>query len=122
MPLNNILLYTDDNIIGQSIHDYLSDIHRDITRASYQDIVQGGVAPTAGNSDLQYDPQGYIRRRYGRITQQTALSFLALYTVGIDGKKRYRQSVPGINRSGKPVNPDGKIFFRRIFGNYQNAG
>ncbi len=47
MPLNNILLYTDDNIIGQSIHDYLSDIHQDITQASYQDIVQGGVAPLA---------------------------------------------------------------------------
>ena len=121
MPLNNILLYTDDNIIGQSIHDYLSDIHQDITQASYQDIVQGGVAPLAETVIFNMIHKD-IRRRYGRITQQTALSFLALYTVGIDGKKRYRQSVPGINRSGKPVNPDGKIFFRRIFGNYQNAG
>ena len=46
MPLNNILLYTDDNIIGQSIHDYLSDIHR-ISPGQLSGHRARGVAPLA---------------------------------------------------------------------------
>lgn len=44
-PLDSILLYTDDNIIGQSVHDYLIDHATDITTLNFQDIVKGVCAP-----------------------------------------------------------------------------
>lgn len=46
--MDSILLYTDDNIIGQSIHDYMIDRARDITTLKFQDIVKGvGASPAA---------------------------------------------------------------------------
>ena len=43
--MDSILLYTDDNIIGQSVHDYLIDHATDITTLNFQDIVKGVWAP-----------------------------------------------------------------------------
>ena len=43
--MDSILLYTDDNIIGQAIHDYMIDRARRITTLSFQDIVKGICAP-----------------------------------------------------------------------------
>ena len=46
--MDSILLYTDDNIIGQSIHDYMIDRARDITTLKLQDIVKGvSTSPAA---------------------------------------------------------------------------
>lgn len=45
--MDSILLYTDDNIIGQSIHDYMIDRARDITTLKFQDIVKGVSASPA---------------------------------------------------------------------------
>lgn len=43
--MDSILLYTDDNIIGQAIHDYMIDRARGITTLNFQDIVKGICAP-----------------------------------------------------------------------------
>ena len=43
--MDSILLYTDDNIIGQAIHDYMIDRARRITTLNFQDIVKGICAP-----------------------------------------------------------------------------
>lgn len=45
--MDSILLYTDNNIIGQSIHDYLIDHARAITTLHIQDIVKGISASPA---------------------------------------------------------------------------
>ncbi|CAH5539884.1 hypothetical protein AI2863V1_4393, partial [Klebsiella pneumoniae] len=46
--LNSILIYTDDNIIGKSIHEYMIDNVKDITTLNLQDIVKGiSALPTA---------------------------------------------------------------------------
>lgn len=46
--MNNISLYTYDNIIGQSIYDYMIDNQKDITIFRYQDIIQGTMFPLHG--------------------------------------------------------------------------
>ncbi|HHG8773618.1 TPA: LuxR C-terminal-related transcriptional regulator [Raoultella planticola] len=46
--MDSILLYTDDNIIGQSIHRYMIDNNKSITTFRYQDITQGAIAPLLG--------------------------------------------------------------------------
>ena len=46
--MDRIFLYTDDNLIGQSIHRYLVDNNKDITTFRYQDITQGAIAPLSG--------------------------------------------------------------------------
>lgn len=43
--MDSILLYTDDNIIGQSIHDYMIDRAGDVTTLNFQDIVKVVSAP-----------------------------------------------------------------------------
>ena len=43
--MDSILLYTDDNIIGQAIHDYMIDRARHITTLNFQDIIKGICAP-----------------------------------------------------------------------------
>ncbi len=46
--MNSILIYTDDNIIGKSIHEYMIDNVKDITTLNLQDIVKGiSALPTA---------------------------------------------------------------------------
>ena len=44
--MENILLYTDDNIIGQSIHDYMVDNEKNITTLNFQDMVKGVITPS----------------------------------------------------------------------------
>ncbi len=44
--MKNTLLYTDDNIIGHSIHDYMIDNKKNITTLNFQDIVKGTSAPS----------------------------------------------------------------------------
>lgn len=39
IPLDNILLYTNGNLIGHSIHRYLIDSREDITRFGYDDVI-----------------------------------------------------------------------------------
>lgn len=46
--MESILLYTDDNIIGRSIQDYLVDNEKYVTPLSLQDIVTGAHLPLAG--------------------------------------------------------------------------
>ncbi|EOF4706864.1 MAG: LuxR C-terminal-related transcriptional regulator [Klebsiella huaxiensis] len=46
--MESILLYTDDNIIGRSIQDYLADNEKYVTPLSLQDIVTGAHLPLAG--------------------------------------------------------------------------
>ncbi|WP_434638957.1 helix-turn-helix transcriptional regulator [Klebsiella sp. I138] len=46
--MDSILLYTDDNFIGQSIHRYLVDNNKNITTLCYQDISQGAMPPMTG--------------------------------------------------------------------------
>lgn len=46
--MDSILLYTDDNIIGQSIHRYMIDNNKSIITFRYQDITQGALAPLLG--------------------------------------------------------------------------
>ncbi len=43
--MESILLYTDDNIIGRSIHDYMIAKAKRITTLNFQDIVKGVNAP-----------------------------------------------------------------------------
>lgn len=47
-PLDRIFLYTDDNLIGQSIHWYMVDNNKNVTTFRYQDITQGAIAPLSG--------------------------------------------------------------------------
>lgn len=44
-PLDRIFLYTDDNLIGQSIHWYMVDNNKNVTTFRYQDITQGQSPP-----------------------------------------------------------------------------
>ncbi|CAM3222115.1 helix-turn-helix domain-containing protein [Escherichia coli] len=44
--MKNTLLYTDDNIIGHSIHDYMIDNKKNNTTLNFQDIVKGTSAPS----------------------------------------------------------------------------
>lgn len=44
--MENILLYTDGNIIGQSIHDYMVDNEKNITTLNFQDMVKGVITPS----------------------------------------------------------------------------
>ncbi|HHF8676275.1 TPA: LuxR family transcriptional regulator, partial [Klebsiella pneumoniae] len=44
--MKNTLLYTDDNIIGKSIHEYMIDNKKNITTLNFQDIVKGTSAPS----------------------------------------------------------------------------
>lgn len=46
--MDRIFLYTDDNLIGQSIHRYLVDKNKNITIFRYQDITRGAIAPLSG--------------------------------------------------------------------------
>ena len=46
--MDRIFLYTDDNLIGQSIHWYMVDNNKDVTTFRYQDITQGAIAPLSG--------------------------------------------------------------------------
>ena len=46
--MDRIFLYTDDNLIGQSIHRYLVDNNKNITIFRYQDITRGAIAPLSG--------------------------------------------------------------------------
>ena len=41
------MLYTDDNLIGQSIQRYMIDNDKNITALSYQNIMQGEALPQA---------------------------------------------------------------------------
>ena len=45
--MESILLYTDDNLIGQSIQRYMIDNDKNITALSYQNIMQGEALPQA---------------------------------------------------------------------------
>lgn len=45
--MNSILLYTDDNLIGQSIHRYMIDNDKNITAISYQNIMRAAAVPQA---------------------------------------------------------------------------
>lgn len=45
--MDSILLYTDDNLIGQSIHRYMIDNDKNITALSYQNIMRGAAVPQA---------------------------------------------------------------------------
>lgn len=45
--MESILLYTDDNLIGQSIQRYMIDNDKNITTSSYQNIMQGEALPQA---------------------------------------------------------------------------
>ncbi|WMJ67380.1 LuxR C-terminal-related transcriptional regulator (plasmid) [Klebsiella variicola] len=44
--MENILLYTVDNIIGQSIHDYMVDNGKNITTLNFRDMVKGVISPS----------------------------------------------------------------------------
>ena len=46
--MDRIFLYTDDNLIGQSIHWYMVDNNKNVTTFRYQDITQGAIAPLSG--------------------------------------------------------------------------
>lgn len=45
--MNSILLYTDDNIIGQSIYRYIIDNEKSLTVLNYRDLAKGIRAPLA---------------------------------------------------------------------------
>ncbi|SAV21660.1 response regulator [Klebsiella quasipneumoniae] len=40
------MLYTDDNIVGQSIHDYMVDNEKNITTLNFQNMVKGVITPS----------------------------------------------------------------------------
>ncbi len=46
--MDRIFLYTDDNLVGQSIYRYMVDNNKNITTFRYQDITQGALAPLSG--------------------------------------------------------------------------
>lgn len=46
--MDRISLYTDDNLIGQSIHRYMIDNNKNISVFRYQDIAQKAGMPFAG--------------------------------------------------------------------------
>ncbi len=94
-PLDSILLYTDDNIIGQAIHDYMIDRARRITTLNFQDIVKGICAHHRRDGHYQYHSQRYLCGHHGRITQHSTKAPDALRAAGADCKKRALQPVSG---------------------------
>ncbi len=93
--MDSILLYTDDNIIGQSIHDYMIDRARDITTLKFQDIVKGVGASPAATVIINIIHKDISAYHNGRITEHFAQAPDALRAAGADRQKRAVQPVPG---------------------------